>query len=311
MATEGLVTAATAATELVDEDRRDVDAADRRRRGRRPRLRRAVLAAHRAPRARVRRVLRAAAASRRGRGGPPAAPEGADPVRRPGVRVRRRRAAAGPRAARARHPGAGHLLRDAAHRAASSAARVEGAEIGEFGRSELTVRSQGGCSPGRRRRRGAGCRTATRSSARRRGSTRSRRRRARRSRRSSTTSGAIYGIQFHPEVVHTPYGQTILTTFLRDICGCDMTLERRRRSSRSRSPASAPRSGREGHLRPVGRRGLQRGGGARPPRGGGPADLRVRRPRAHAQERGRAGHLRVPRPVRHPARGASTRRTAS
>jgi GMP synthase (glutamine-hydrolysing) len=32
----------------------------------------------------------------------------------------------------------------------------------------------------------------------------------------------LYGIQFHPEVVHTPYGTHILTTFLSDICGCDM-----------------------------------------------------------------------------------------
>src|SRR3989440_10496660 len=34
---------------------------------------------------------------------------------------------------------------------------------------------------------------------------------------------ALYGIQFHPEVVHTPYGTQILTTFLRDVCGCDMS----------------------------------------------------------------------------------------
>ena len=34
---------------------------------------------------------------------------------------------------------------------------------------------------------------------------------------------AIYGIQFHPEVVHTPYGQQILTHFLADVCGCDRT----------------------------------------------------------------------------------------
>jgi GMP synthase (glutamine-hydrolysing) len=32
---------------------------------------------------------------------------------------------------------------------------------------------------------------------------------------------AIYGIQFHPEVVHTPYGQEILTRFLTDVCGCE------------------------------------------------------------------------------------------
>jgi GMP synthase (glutamine-hydrolysing) len=29
-----------------------------------------------------------------------------------------------------------------------------------------------------------------------------------------------YGIQFHPEVVHTPSGGMILTTFLEDVCGC-------------------------------------------------------------------------------------------
>src|ERR687892_133937 len=30
----------------------------------------------------------------------------------------------------------------------------------------------------------------------------------------------LYGIQFHPEVVHTPYGTEILTRFLRDVSGC-------------------------------------------------------------------------------------------
>ncbi len=33
----------------------------------------------------------------------------------------------------------------------------------------------------------------------------------------------IYGIQFHPEVVHTPYGQDILTRFLTEVCGCEPT----------------------------------------------------------------------------------------
>jgi GMP synthase (glutamine-hydrolysing) len=33
-------------------------------------------------------------------------------------------------------------------------------------------------------------------------------------------SRGLYGIQFHPEVVHTPYGTEILTRFLRDIAGC-------------------------------------------------------------------------------------------
>ena len=36
------------------------------------------------------------------------------------------------------------------------------------------------------------------------------------------TERGLYGIQFHPEVVHTPYGTQILTRFLEDICGCDM-----------------------------------------------------------------------------------------
>ncbi|MHB8243436.1 MAG: glutamine-hydrolyzing GMP synthase [Solirubrobacteraceae bacterium] len=33
----------------------------------------------------------------------------------------------------------------------------------------------------------------------------------------------IYGIQFHPEVVHTPYGQEILTRFLTEVCDCEPT----------------------------------------------------------------------------------------
>jgi GMP synthase (glutamine-hydrolysing) len=31
----------------------------------------------------------------------------------------------------------------------------------------------------------------------------------------------IYGIQFHPEVVHTPYGQQVLDNFLTEVCRCD------------------------------------------------------------------------------------------
>ncbi|GAB4482096.1 MAG: glutamine-hydrolyzing GMP synthase [Burkholderiaceae bacterium] len=33
-------------------------------------------------------------------------------------------------------------------------------------------------------------------------------------------SRRFYGVQFHPEVTHTPQGQAILTRFVREICGC-------------------------------------------------------------------------------------------
>lgn len=31
----------------------------------------------------------------------------------------------------------------------------------------------------------------------------------------------IFGLQFHPEVVHTPYGKTILKNFVYNVCGCN------------------------------------------------------------------------------------------
>jgi GMP synthase (glutamine-hydrolysing) len=37
------------------------------------------------------------------------------------------------------------------------------------------------------------------------------------------TSRGLYGIQFHPEVVHTPYGTQVLDRFLREISGCAET----------------------------------------------------------------------------------------
>ena len=43
---------------------------------------------------------------------------------------------------------------------------------------------------------------------------------SRRSPRSRTPARGLYGIQFHPEVVHTPHGTEVLTRFLRDIAGC-------------------------------------------------------------------------------------------
>jgi GMP synthase (glutamine-hydrolysing) len=99
--------------------------------------------------------------------------------------------------------------------------RVQGAEVGEFGRSELTVSESGrllagtpaaqtcwmshrdtvfapppGFTP-------LAASTASPVAA------------------FESAEREIYGIQFHPEVVHTPYGQQVLTNFLTDICGCD------------------------------------------------------------------------------------------
>ena len=100
-------------------------------------------------------------------------------------------------------------------------AKVEGAEIGEFGRSELTVREQGRLFAGLPEQQTcwmshrdtvytapAGF-TALASST------------ASPVAAIESVERGIYGIQFHPEVVHTPYGQTILERFLADICGAD------------------------------------------------------------------------------------------
>jgi GMP synthase (glutamine-hydrolysing) len=98
---------------------------------------------------------------------------------------------------------------------------VEGAEAGEFGRTELTLREDGGrllgglpeeqnCWMSHRdivRAAPEGF-TPLASSP------------------SSPVAAyehserGLYGIQFHPEVVHTPYGTEILTRFLRDVAGC-------------------------------------------------------------------------------------------
>jgi GMP synthase (glutamine-hydrolysing) len=100
--------------------------------------------------------------------------------------------------------------------------RVEGAEVGEFGRSQLTVTETGRLLDGTPREQTcwmshrdtvfappAGFKALA----------------------SSTASPVaafesvergIYGIQFHPEVVHTPYGQQVLQNFLEGVCGCEL-----------------------------------------------------------------------------------------
>jgi GMP synthase (glutamine-hydrolysing) len=101
--------------------------------------------------------------------------------------------------------------------------KVEGAEVGEFGRSQLTVAEPGRLLAGTPAEQSCwmshrdtvfeappGFTALARSS------------------ESPVaavedTERGLYGIQFHPEVVHTPYGKHVLINFLEDICGCDRT----------------------------------------------------------------------------------------
>ncbi|MGH2943830.1 MAG: glutamine-hydrolyzing GMP synthase [Solirubrobacteraceae bacterium] len=99
--------------------------------------------------------------------------------------------------------------------------RVEGAEVGEFGRSELTVREPGRLLAGLPAEQtcwmshrdtvfepppGFAALAASTGSP---------------VAALESVERGIYGIQFHPEVVHTPYGHTILERFLGEICGAD------------------------------------------------------------------------------------------
>jgi GMP synthase (glutamine-hydrolysing) len=101
--------------------------------------------------------------------------------------------------------------------------QVQGAEVGEFGRSQLTVHETGRLLAGTPSEQSCwmshrdtvfapppgfhalASSTASPVAA------------------FEETERGIYGIQFHPEVVHTPYGQQVLDTFLKEICGCTGT----------------------------------------------------------------------------------------
>ena len=101
--------------------------------------------------------------------------------------------------------------------------QVEGAEVGEFGRSTLTVSEQGRLLAGTPPEQTCWMShrdtvfspppgfTALASST------------ASPVAAFESTARGVYGIQFHPEVVHTPYGQQVLTNFLEDVCGCERT----------------------------------------------------------------------------------------
>jgi GMP synthase (glutamine-hydrolysing) len=101
--------------------------------------------------------------------------------------------------------------------------RVEQADVGEFGRSDLTVEEHGTLLRDTPREQTcwmshrdtvfepppgftALARTSTSPVA-----------------AVESVERGIYGIQFHPEVVHTPYGQQILERFLTEVCDCAPT----------------------------------------------------------------------------------------
>ncbi len=56
------------------------------------------------------------------------------------------------------------------------------------------------------------------------------------------TGRGLYGIQFHPEVVHTPYGTEILTRFLREVARLPGALVARVGDPRAGRSRSGPRS---------------------------------------------------------------------
>jgi GMP synthase (glutamine-hydrolysing) len=99
--------------------------------------------------------------------------------------------------------------------------KVQGAEVGEFGRSQLTVSDKGRLLAGTPAEQTCWMShrdtvftpppgfTALASST------------ASPVAAFESTERGVYGIQFHPEVVHTPYGQQVLTNFLEDVCGCE------------------------------------------------------------------------------------------
>ena len=103
---------------------------------------------------------------------------------------------------------------------------------------------------------------------------------------------ALYGIQFHPEVVHTPRGREIIRNFVardrRRPPHLDPGELHRDDGQRDPLPGGRAREGdrrrREGHLRALRRRRLGGRRGPRPSRRRGPAHVHLRGPRAHAQE---------------------------
>ncbi|MBV8956318.1 MAG: glutamine-hydrolyzing GMP synthase, partial [Solirubrobacterales bacterium] len=101
--------------------------------------------------------------------------------------------------------------------------QVQGAEVGEFGRSQLTVGETGRLLAGTPREQSCWMSHRDTVFAAPLGFTPLAASTASPVAAFESVAQGVYGIQFHPEVVHTPYGQQVLTNFLEDVCGCERT----------------------------------------------------------------------------------------
>jgi GMP synthase (glutamine-hydrolysing) len=101
--------------------------------------------------------------------------------------------------------------------------QVQGAEVGEFGRSQLTVGEPGRLLAGTPREQSCWMSHRDTVFAPPPGFTALAASTASPVAAFENVQRGVYGIQFHPEVVHTPYGQQVLQTFLSDVCGCDLS----------------------------------------------------------------------------------------
>ena len=271
----------------------------------RARLRRPVQPADRTPGARGARLLRARQPPPHGGRDPGPEPARADPLRRPCLGLRRGRAAAGHGGARARHPDPRDLLRDAAD--------------GPRPRRHRRVERRLGVRQGRRRARRVGAlpRPAARA--------------GRLDEPPRLGHGAAARARGH---------RLVAVDADRRLRGREQRPLRRPVPPRGRSharragdPEELPLRGRRGaaeldagrgdrgagradprpgrlrarHLRPLRRRRLGRRGAARLQGGRRPADVRLRRPRPHARERGGAGRRDLRRPLPRAARARAGR----